>query len=740
MADSPDRPANDGVVRMPSIDGGMNKLPPGASGGGKGSKDDDKFTRLGRDKSKDEELLQRARKRFDRASQAESDNRRDGLEDDKFVAGEQWPVGIAALRQFEQRPCLTFNRFPTLIHQVTNDQRMNRPAINISPVGDRGDPEAAKVYANLIRAIERDSEADIAYDTAFESAVRKGWGYWRIITDWESPESFDQSIRIRRIPNANSVYLDPNHTEPDGADATYAFISEMMTRDEFKEAYPDANQMSWTQAGVGDSFKNWVEKDSIRVADYFEIENEKRDLVMLGNGHVGWKDEVDPAAIEAFGIYDERESDWPTVHWYKLTAVEVLQDEPWLGKWIPIVKVIGDEINIDGKTKLWGIVRNAKDAQRNYNYWRTAETELVALAPKAPFIMEEGQIEGHEQQWKQANVKSFPYLLYKKTDLNGTPAPPPQRQPPVQIPAGAVNAADRAAQDMSAISGIRFDGTVKDKVYDESGRALRELRRFGDIASFHYVDNLARSLRHTGEMLIDLMPKIYNRKRVMTMLREDDTEERVQIDPNAPKPFEEKRLEGPNAKLMKIFNPTMGRYGVTVTIGPSYATKRIEAAESMMDFIRAIPTVAPAVADLVANEMDWPGGHQFATRLAKVVAQQFPGTLTPDMKDVPPQVVAQLQAMDAQVKQLMQEKVLLQKALTDQQADRAQRQDEIEMTFEAKLLKIVADMEKAQEANAVKAADSFNRTVGSSLERWAESVAELRDALANPTPKKEAAD
>src|SRR5882672_5078061 len=720
MAQSVDKPPDSGVISLPTVDAGMNRIAPTAT-----TPKDQKAPvmlrpgeRRKRNQDEEDEILQRARKRFDRCVQAESDNRRAGLEDDKFYAGEQWDSSVIADRNQANRPILTINKLPTFVHQVTNDQRQNRPAININPVGDRGDPEVAKMYRGMIRQIERASFADIAYDTAFDSAARKGWGYWRILTEYESQKSFNLVIRIARIRNAYTVYLDPNHQEPDGSDAKYGFITELIPRSDFEDMWPDADPMPWTQGGVGDAYKNWILQHEVRIAVYFELETEKRTLVMLSNGHVGWKDELSEFAKMAFEIEAEREADCPRVDWYKITAREIVEENDWPGKWIPIIKVIGDEIDIEGKVKLWGIVRMAKDPQRMYNYWKTTETELVALQPRAKWLVAEGQIEGYEDQWKQANNNAYPYLQYKPTTLGNALAPPPMRQQPEAIPASVVGAASAAAQDMMATTGIRFDATLGERVYDESGRALRELRERGDLGSFHLTDNLARSLRHCGEIMLDLIPKIYDTKRVATILREDDAEERVQLDPNSPRPYREGR-DPQTGKALKIFNPTVGEYGVTVTVGPSYATKRIEAAESMMDFVRALPAAAPLIMDLIAKNADWPGGEEMATRLAKALP---PGLITPDMKDVPPQVQAVVQQLQQQLQAMSQERQQLVAALTNQQADRAQRQDKIDKEFEAKLLAIVQ-----------KAEQSFNAHVGSQLKDLAEGVNLLRQTMTMPT-------
>jgi Phage P22-like portal protein len=729
MANSLDSKDDGSEPSLGKFDAGMNKLPD-QDGSDERKKKAPKLAEESKPKDKrssekkrKEKILKRLVKRFNRCVKWESDKRTQALEDRKFVAGDQWSSDDMARRKDDKRPCLTVNKLPTFIHQITNDQRQNRPSINISPVGDRGDVEAAKMYRGTIRYLERASNADIAYDTAFNDAVTSGEGFFRILTERESPETFNQTIVWRRIRNPFTVYLDPDHQEPDGADCRFGFITELVPKEEFEDQWPDASLIPFVDSGAGEN-KNWVDSENIRVCEAYEITQETKTLVALSNGWVGFKEDIIPEAqaqIDAGLITIDREGEAqvPSCMWYKFTQVDILDETPWPGRWVPIIKVIGDELDVEGKVKYSGVVRHAKDAQRMVNYWSTAEAEQLGLAPKAPFIMEEGQVEGHEAQWKQANVKAYPYLLYKGTNVAGKQAPPPQRQPPIGIPAGVVQAKQGAAQDMMATTGIRFDATMQERTVDESGRALREIRRTGDIGSFHYVDNLSRSLKHAGEIVLDLIPKIIDTKRIMTILREDDTEEQVEFNPTASKAVTETR-HPETGKVKRIFNPTVGKYGVTVTIGPSYATKRIEASESMMDFIRALPETGKFIADLVAKNQDWPGAEEIARRIAKTIPPQM---LAPDQKDMTPQTQALLQAMDAQIKQLLQERQAMVKLLTDQNAERALEQDKINKDFEAKLLSVVQKSEA-----------SFEKQVGAQMSGLIDTVNQLMQGLHAPQP------
>lgn len=681
------RPAESGVGMPPQV--------PGA----------DRPTDAGTKSTREWEIIRRALKRFERAVEAESGNRKEAIEDLEFKVGRQWPTDIQAQRNAQKRPCLTINKVPTFTHQITNDQKQNRPSIHISPVGDRSDKNAAKMYAGMIKRIEYDSGAELAIDTAFEKAVDMGWGYWRFVTEYESDESFDQVVVWKRVRNPFTVYLDPDAQDPNGADSKWGFVTEMVDRDEFKHEWPGKNPCNWQQGGQGDAFKNWITEKKLRIAEYYEKVFTKRKYLYLDTGAKIYEDELDPAMKARLfrgegdtppgmvKVRKEREVECVEIKWYKLTCVEILEETDWLGTYIPIVKVIGEETDIQGKVHLQGAIRRMKDPQRMKNYWATVKTEAVALAPLAPYIMAEGQAEGHENEWKMANKKSFAVLFYKPTAVNGTMVPPPQRQQFTGVPAALVEAEHGSEQDMMAASGIRFDATMQERTQDESGKALEHLRRNSDLGTYHYVDNLSSALKLSGQILIELIEKYYDTRRTVTILREDDVEQRIVLDPNADKPYQEiaqneQKPNGPRA----IFNPTIGKYGVRVTIGPSYATRRIEAARSMMEFVKIFPQAAARIGDLIAKYQDWPGADEITARLVPPeFAQQH-------IKDLPPQAQGIVVNLMNQVKELAMHRQQLIKQVNDQTLDRAVDLEKIHRDFEAKVLKVVADLEKHGES------------------------------------------
>lgn len=598
-----------------------------------------------------DDLIKEARKRFEYAAGAEQDNRASALEDLRFCNGEQWPENIKNQRAEEGRPCLTINRLPQFVKHVINSQRQNRPAIKVKPVDDKSDPALAKVYEGLIRNIEQQSKADMAYDTALEFGVKGGFGYFRIITEYSSDDVFEQDIRIKRIANPFTVYLDPDHQDPDASDMGWCFVTEMMDKDVFESRYPDADTSEF-DSGLGDD-KAWFTEDKVRVAEYWRKVPTKKLIGLLPDGTVT---EVDKLPVDIQPI-KTREVSCDKIEWYLITGKEVLETREWAGKYIPIIPVFGDETNIEGKKIYSGLVRWAKDPQRMYNYWRTQATELVALAPKAPFLATPEQIEGFEDIWKTANTKTHAYLPY-----NNTGAPLPQRQPFANSPIGAVNEALAASDDIKATTGIH-NPSLGMESNETSGKAIIARQRQGDNATFNYIDNLSRAINHAGRILVDLIPKIYDTPRIVRLMN-DDREEIIEIN---------KVVAGPDGSEVRVNDLSVGKYDVVVSVGPAYATRRQEAAESMLQFIQASPNAAPLIADIIAKNMDWPGAEEIAERLQKALPPHIAG------QGPPPEIMEQLQGQEAE---LQKEKERLAQEAEQHQLMQQQIQEKLNSVIE----------------------------------------------------------
>lgn len=714
----PDPTITDDQRRYPS-----SSTPPAASYNRKLDVEGEPAVRSEEQRVKD--FIKEAIDRFKVSSEAETELRSEALDDQKFRVGDQWPFDLRARRDQDGRPTLTVNRLPQFLHQVTNEQRQNRPGIMVSPVGDQANIETAEILEGIIRHIE-DNDGGVAYDTAFDYAACTGGPGWiRVLVRFAADDAFEQEIVLDRVLNPMTIYADPSFKDPAGRDLKWAFVCEDLTPEEYKEQFPNSQLSGFPDfAAIGDHDSGWISRKSIRVVEYWYMEAEKATLVKYQDGTTevvpgDVSETIKPenstyASARLTGLEDlqeattgeteEKSAGWqprgpvvdsrPTqinkVKWAKLNALEILdQRDDYPGRYIPLIPVLGDECIVDGKRYLAGIVRFAKDAQRAYNYWTSAETEMIALAPKAPYIMEAGQIEGFEDMWRGLNTKNYATLIYKGVTIGDKQAPPPERNT-VEAPVQAiVGARAQAADDLKATTGI-YDASLGAQGNERSGKAIMARQREGDVANFHLSDNLTRSIRQVGRVILDLIPSIYtDEPRVQRILGREQNQRMVQVvsQPNSgaqpPQPSPQVNPQAPGLPpdfqavpgmappgmtpppavaqadaIQKIYNVGVGKYDVVISVGPSYATKRQEAAESMMTLTQNYPPLMQVAGDLLVKNLDWPGAQQIAARLKK----QLPPNLQDDVDSngnpiegpTVPQLQSQIDQLNQQLQQMTQ--------------------------------------------------------------------------------------
>ena len=595
-------------------------------------------------KSSDEKIIEEALKRFRYCEEAEQKNRNRALDDLRFSLGEQWPDDVRRARETDPngaRPCLTVNKLGQYVRQVVNDSRQNKPAIKVRPVDSGSDPEVAEMLQGLVRHIEDNSRADIAYDTAIEFAVRAGFGFIRVLTDYEDDESFNQDAFIKTVRNPFSCYLDADHVQIDGSDSRYGFCFDDIPREVFEADYPDADACNFEDNGKDSP--GWISKDTVRIAEYFRIEENPAKVWQSPDGSIS---EIEIPDAPSRTIKRK------VVAWYKLTAKEVLERNEFPSKYIPIVPVYGHLIDVAGERQITGLIHDAIDGQRMYNYSVSAYVERVALMPKAPFIAAEGQIEGHEAEWASANTSNLPVLTYKPTDLNGAPVPPPQRQPGADVPTGWLQAMQMTEHDIQSALGM-YNASLGAPSNEKSGKAIMARQRESDNSTFHFIDNLSRSIRQIGRILVDLIPKIYDTNRVVRILGEDGSVDTAEINPDSEAPMMERR-DNAGTVIAKIYNPTLGKYDVSITTGPAYTTKRQEAADFMTQVAQANPQLMPLIGDLMFKAMDMPYAEEISERLKLMLPQQI---LDHESKEdqpqqIPPQVQQAIDMAGQQIEQL----------------------------------------------------------------------------------------
>lgn len=597
-------------------------------------------------------ILQEIRKRLEMCIAAESKNHVDGLDDLRFLNGDQWPEKQRRNREIDGRPCLTINKLPTFLQQVTNDQRQNRASIKVSAVGVHTKSKTAELVQGMIRHMEYVSSADVAYDTAVNSAAAIGFGYFRLITEYCQEDSFDQELKFKRIRNPFTVYFDPASTEPDGSDATFVIITEKMTKEEFKSQYPKATVTTsqFESVSVGDGYrKDWIWENMVRVAEYYRMEYSTETLCLLSDGTTKWKadkSEYKPGQT----IVKERESVRRKVMWYMLTPYEVLEEVEVKCKWIPVFPVYGTEIDIDGVVHRSGMIRNAKDPAMMYNFWMTSATEEVALRPKTPYIGAVGQFKGQEKRWNTANNRSYSMLEYNMVALEGQLAPPPIRQPMADVPVGILTMAEHASDNIKSTTGL-FDSSLGAAGNATSGKQEIAQQKQGNVANFHYTDNLTRTLRHAGRCIIYMIPHYYDTDRMVRTMGEDGK-------------IKSEYINRYNLAAQEFVNDVRtGEFDVAVSVGPSYATMRAEAAEAMVQFGQSWPKLMDIAGDKVVMAMNWPGAEEIAGRIERTIPKEIRyDPKEPELDEngqpvpmIPPEAQQQIMQLQQEIEELQKE-------------------------------------------------------------------------------------
>jgi hypothetical protein len=589
-------------------------------------------------------IVKEAKERFARCEDAESSFRKLFVEDMKFANGDpdnnwQWPDQIRQSRDGDNRPCLTINKVRQHNLQIINDAKQNKPSIKTLPIDGQADVQIAKILDGIMRHIEYNSHAEIAYDTATEFAVQGGLGYWRVITDYAHDGSFEQEIFIRRVKDPLSVYLDPDIQSADGADAKFGFVFEDVPKEEYEAMYPEEDPASVTfpMEATGDP---WLDKNHVRVCEYF-YRAEKKD--MLVNHPVKGpmklsevEDEKERKALLDDESVKKREVSEPHFKWCKIAGDKIIDRKEWPGRYLPIVRVVGEEIVINGKVERKGHTRNMKDGQRMYNYMTSANVEYIALQTKTPYVAPVEAIEGYEDEWANANKDNKAYLPYNGVDAEGREIPRPQREQPPVGASAYLQAMQTAQQELMMTSG-QYQEQFGAPSNADAGVAIAARQRQGDKATYHFIDNVARAIRYTGRIMVDLIPKVYDTERVVRIVGEDGSEDFAQIDPQQPHavgdangqpaPVQPQGPQKPTAAeaAKLIYNPGIGRYDVTVEVGPNYETRRQEAFHALTQIMSQDQDLMKVAGDLLFKAADFPMADEVAERLHRTIPPQILG-------------------------------------------------------------------------------------------------------------------
>jgi hypothetical protein len=594
--------------------------------------------------NEDESLLSRVRKFYDEAIGSSEENRRMFSEDLNFIynseAMGQWDPVV--LQNRRGKPCYTFNRVIGPVNIVVADMRQTKPAGKVRPASDEAQEAIADVYEGLCRSIEQASRAEHTYKEQYKYAVGGGFGYWRVVPKYMADDgnrAFDQVLRIETVPNPLTVVLDPECNDPCGGDANRAIVAERISDDSYRANFGDQQGLSFNFSR--DSY-GWFTDKEVRVAEYYERVPTEKWIAQMDDGEVRDYDDklkeleahfedndldstkdgghVNRIAKDKKGNKKIRKTIAWKVLWVKCDGSNVLEG-PFLYDWkrIPIIRCPGRYVNIEGRKKLQGLIRHAKDAQRSYNSRMSDMIERSALVPKAPYLVTEMMVKGYENEWNQANVQSRPYLPYN-VDPKAPEGGMPFRTPPIDLPQGAMALAQLAQQDIQATTGY-FDPALgnSEDMNRVSGKALVQHTRRSDLGSFEFVDGFSAALQLTWEIMIDMIPTVYDTQRIERIIGHDGIEKLV-------------TLNGPDA----LNDLTKGEYDCTVTIGPSFQTARQETLQTLIDASATIPQVAQLCPDLLVKNIDSPDSIEMARRLRIPLIQQGIVEPTPEEKKTTP--------------------------------------------------------------------------------------------------------
>lgn len=647
---------------------------------------------------------QQALDRFKLAATSDTKQRELELEDLTFVddPNGQWPEDIRQQRAggniggipIAARPCLTIDKVSQPIKQVVNQAQNARLAIQINPKGGGADKETAEMLQGLYRNIEVESRAQMARMWAFKRATKCGRGYYRILKAYANDGDFDQDILISRILNQHAVYLDPFHQLPDGSDAEWAFIVEDVPLARYKRMFPNSKLSEYDEdqlSGIGDDAPGWIGDDTgegrtVRIAEYFCTKYHTKKLILAqlpdGTQTAMLEDEAAKEGATPVPNGPSRDVETRQILWKKMNAIEFLEETEWDGRYIPVVQVIGEEFNVNGKRSYAGLVRPAKDPQRMYNYMASAEAEAIGLAPKSPWLVAEGVLEGYENVWDLSATRNFMRLPYRLKSIAGQLAPPPTRnvvEPAIQ----AITMARRnSADDIQATTG-QFDPSIgKADSSSQSGKAIDLLQRQSDQGNSDYLEQLANvSMTYEAKIVLDLMPYVYDRPgRIVKILTgHDDTAKSVMVN----QPFQPNEdgdpmpSEDPNAILYDLKN---GQYSCTVSIGKQYSTKREEANAMFGALAEAMPQAVSLFSDVWVSNMDIPGGE--------VVAKRFKQMLPPELQQADEGEAPDPEQAQAQILQLQQQVEEAGAAMQEMQAAIDAKQAEIDAKVQIEAAKL----------------------------------------------------
>lgn len=565
----------------------------------------------------DPKLVEEARKRLEHNEQMDGHNQKAQLADTKFVyvPGEQWPSAIKQERDNWGDPCLEFNQMKQFTNQVVNDMRQKRPGIRVHAAGGEASDATADLLQGIVRGIEYESNGEAVYDHGYLHTVVGSRGFWRVVSKYVNDNSFDQKLVLLPIPDPMSVRIDPAFQQPDASDMNWCFVLDALQKDEYHRLYPQADPANWDPT----SFKTWYKDDNtIIVADYYRRTFTEKTLVAVQESDATgaqtvktmWQDQLPTILPETMRVIKTRVVQQVKVEWYTIAGGDqILKEHTWPGTIIPVVMDMGDVITIEGKRHFQGLIRHAKDSQSLFNFGMTQQAIHLSLTPRAPYVMAEGQDEGYEEMWDNANRRNYGKLIYKPTAMDdGQLVPPPQRQQMSMVDSGWASLGQQLNGLIKSTMGGMYENTLGMVGNEVSGKAILAREQQGDTATFHFADNHGLAIALTGRILVECIPTYYDTERMVTYIGEDNERKQVKVN-------ERRIMPDGSIQAIREKNITVGQFAVTIEAGETWKSKRQEAKDFLAEVVKAWPQVLTVAGDVIVKEQGLAGSKTLADRM-----------------------------------------------------------------------------------------------------------------------------
>lgn len=599
------------------------------------------------------------------------------------------------------RPMMVIDKLREPVHQIVNQERESDLSIELIPADDFGslaqpaDPSEIELREGLIRRIQRESESASARTWAFQRAAICGRGFYAINTRYVEGPTFDQEVYCRRIYNQFSVVLDPAHEEPDGSDAEWGFIFTTMSYDAYKSEYPEfakkykghagreCNDEEWLafDEAEGDEKPGWFTVEGkvkyLRIAEHWYTERKSTTIYQLADGRVVQRLRKGMEAVNERTVVEK------SVKWCKMDGCQTLDETDWPSPYIPIVKVVGNEIPpYDDKRRFDGIInKSAIEQQRGVNYAGSRFMEELGNVAVSPVLAVEGTLEPYTAWWNQANVRAFPYLYYKQTDLEGRTAQPPFR-PDKRIEVGQYTTALQVFMEgIQTSTGVTDPAAGKPNRYSETWRGTQALINQSERGTSNYMDNLARSVRYEGRIVNSLLYPIYGQRpgRLARIVDGEGEAETIIIDQpftmvdngqgqERPQPAPGMNTQQEGVRQYKLTKDFRANVAVKVTKG--YDTRRQEEAAVMGEIVTQQPQMMTVIGDLFFGAQDWPGAKEAKERFKVMLDPKVQAMLDSQkggQAPIPPQALQQMQQQQQQLQQVTQAAQQMQQELQTQQ-------------------------------------------------------------------------